>query len=139
MKNLIKPIKSKIDIEAIERYLYKHSRRNHLIWILGVELGLLVSEILNLNIDDVENKDYIKIGTKQHKVNKKIKAVIDNYLISRKKILTPNNALFIGKKHCRLNRSQVYRFLNETCRNLGININISTRTMKKTYRYFNSL
>ena len=33
MKNVVEPIKSKKDIEAVEQYLLKRNRRNHLIFI----------------------------------------------------------------------------------------------------------
>ena len=44
--------------------------------------------------------------------------------------------LFLGKKHKRLDRSQVYRFLNEVCEDLNIKANIGTHTMRKTFGYF---
>lgn len=43
--------------------------------------------------------------------------------------------LFIGKKHCRLDRSQVYRFLNDACKKLGILANVGTHTMRKSFGY----
>ena len=46
MKGLVEPIKKKEDVEAIERYLAKNSKRNQLIWAFGINTGLRVSDIL---------------------------------------------------------------------------------------------
>ena len=61
MKGLVEPIKKKEDVEAIEKYLAQHNKRNQLIWAFGINTGLRVSDILGLNVDDVENKSYIEI------------------------------------------------------------------------------
>ena len=143
MKNLVEPIKDKKDVEAIEQYLSKHSLRNQLIWAFGTNTGLRISDILGLYVDDVRNKQYVEIvekKTKKYKrfpLNDKLKNLIRKYLVIRDKMysLTDDEPLFIGKKHCRLHRSQVYRFINEVCRNLGITVNVGTHTMRKTFGY----
>ena len=61
-------------------------------------------------------KEYLKIRDKQYS-------------------LTNEEPLFIGKKHCRLDRSQVYRFINDVCRDLGISVNVGTHTMRKSFGY----
>ena len=143
MKNLVEPIKDKKEVEAIEQYLSKHSLRNQLIWAFGTNTGLRISDILGLNVDDVRNKQYVEIvekKTKKYKrfpLNDKLKNLIKKYLVIRDKMysLTDDEPLFIGKKHCRLHRSQVYRFINEVCRNLEITVNVGTHTMRKTFGY----
>ena len=89
MKNLVEPIKRKEDVEAIEKYLARHSRRNQLIWAFGTNTGLRVSDILNLNIESVENKSYVEIYEqktgkyKRFPLNKKLKDLIKLYLVER--------------------------------------------------------
>lgn len=144
MKNLVEPIKSKKDIENIEKYLAKHSLRNQLIWVFGTNSGLRISDILALNVEDVRNKQHVEIiekKTKKYKrfpLNNKLRNLIKEYLKIRDKqySLTNDEPLFIGKKHCRLDRSQVYRFINDVCRNLGIVVNVGTHTMRKTFGYW---
>ncbi len=143
MKNLVEPIKSKEDVEAIESYLGKSSLRNQLIWAFGTNTGLRVSDILALNVEDVENKSYIEIHEKKtgkykrFPLNKKLKELIRIYLKKRAKMYCIQNdePLFVGKKHCRLDRSQVYRFINDACEELGITVNVGTHTMRKTFGY----
>lgn len=144
MKNLVEPIKSKKDIDRIEKYLEKHSRRNRLIFAFGVNTGLRVSDILGLNVEDVEGKNYVEIREKKtgkykrFPLNSKLKALIKEYLSverCKKYSLSDTEPLFIGKKHCRLDRSQVYRFLNDACKQLGITANVGTHTMRKSFGY----
>ena len=144
MKNIVEPIKSKKDLERIEGYLEKHSKRNRLIFAFGINTGLRVSDILGLNVEDVEGKSYVEIHEKKtgkykrFPLNAKLKALIKDYLINdrcKSYSLLDKEPLFIGKKHCRLDRSQVYRFLNEACKQLGITANAGTHTMRKSFGY----
>lgn len=91
----------------------------------------------------MENRSYVEIKErktgkyKQFPLNNKLKKIIEEYLPERNKnySLTDEEPLFSGKRHYRLDRSQVYRFLNETCTNLGIFVNVGTHTMRKTFGY----
>lgn len=138
MKNIVEPIKNKKTLSKIENHLALKSKRNQLIWAFGVNSGLRVSDILGLNVEDVKNKTYIEIREKKtgkykkFPLNKKLRNLVKNYL--KKENLT-NGALFIGKKHHRLHRSQVYRFLNEACKTLGVEENIGTHTMRKSFGF----
>ena len=143
MRNLVDPIKDKEQVKAVEEYLKSYSNRNQLIFIFGINTGLRVSDILALDIADVKNRTYVEIREKKtgkykrFPLNEKLKRLIKEYLKEReqKYSIGEGEALFIGKKHCRLNRSQVYRFLNKACEKLGISINVGTHTMRKTFGY----
>lgn len=143
MKNLVEPIKDKSQVKAVEKYLESYSKRNQLIFIFGINTGLRVSDILELDIQDVKNKSYIEIREKKtgkykrFPLNNKLKILIKEYLKEREQMysITEGEPLFIGKKHCRLNRSQVYRFLNDACKEVKLNINVGTHTMRKTFGY----
>lgn len=138
MKNLVEPIKNKKTLCKIEKYLSEKSKRNQLIWAFGINSGLRVSDILGLNVEDVKNKTYIEIREKKTSkykrfpLNNKLRFLIKNYLKTEN---LSEGALFIGKKHCRLHRSQVYRFLNEACNTLGIEENIGTHSMRKSFGF----
>lgn len=144
MKGLVEPIKDRKQLQAVEDYLASYSKRNQLIFVFGINTGLRVSDILGLNIEDVKNKSYVEIREKKtgkykrFPLNNKLKTLIREYLKVREKqySISEDEPLFLGKKHCRLNRSQVYRFLNEACKELGININCGTHTMRKAFGYF---
>lgn len=144
MKNIVEPIKSKKDLERIEEFLSLRNKRNRLIFAFGINTGLRVSDILGLNVEDVEGKSYVEIKEKKtgkykrFPLNAKLKALIKDYLQNERcksYALSENEPLFLGKKHCRLDRSQVYRFLNEACKLLGITANVGTHTMRKSFGY----
>lgn len=144
MKQLVEPIKNKEDVKAVEDYLARQSERNHLIFVFGINSGLRVSDILGLNISDVQDKTYVEIKEKKtgkykrFPLNNKLQRLIKEYLNNTRKdvySVDEDEPLFVGKKHKRLNRSQVYRFLNEACKNVGLDINVGTHTMRKTFGY----
>ena len=144
MKNFVEPIKDKKQVEAVEKYLSEHSKRNQLIWAFGINTGLRVSDILGLNVSDVEGKSYVEIREKKtgkykrFPLNHKLKQLIKEYLPERDKTysILPEEPLFVGKKHCRLDRSQTYRILNKACNAVGVKVNVGTHTMRKTFGYF---
>ena len=143
MKNLVEPIKDREQLKAVEEYLASKSKRNQLIFVFGTNTGLRISDILGLDISDVKNKTYVEIREiktgkyKRFPLNNKLKTLIREYLKEREKqySIGEGEPLFIGKKHHRLNRSQVYRFLNEACEKVELDINVGTHTMRKTFGY----
>lgn len=145
MKNLVEPIRDKNDIEAVERYLAKHSLRNRLIWVFGCNTGLRISDILGLNVVDVKSKQYVEViekktgKYKRFLLNDKLKKLIQEYLLlerSKTYSISDDEPLFVGKKHCRLDRSQVYRFINEACAKIGLKGNYGTHSCRKTFGYY---
>lgn len=145
----VEPIRDKKNIIQIENWLATKSasseylrRRNHLIWVLGISTGLRISDILGLNIDDVQFKD--RIILKEQKTGKRKEIPLSDKIIDLIKKYLPyrlmygqnyTKALFMGKKHCRLHRSQVYRDINEACENICPDVNVGTHTMRKTFGY----
>ena len=57
-----KPIK---DIETInkikEMYIKKNKKRDLLLFLLAINTGLKLNDLLNLNVKDVKEKEYIEI------------------------------------------------------------------------------
>ena len=143
MKNLVEPIKNKKDVEAVEKFLEKHSLRNQLIWVFLCNSGLRVSDVLNLDIANVRNRQYVEIiekktgKYKRFPLNDKLKNLIKKYLVERDKTysITGDEPLFVGKKHCRLDRSQVYRFIKDACAKVGLQGNYGTHSGRKSFGY----
>ena len=138
---IVDPIKSKKDILRIIKYLREKNILYSTIFQFGIYSGLRVSDILALNVSDVLNKKYVEIREKKtHKykkipINNRLEEVINEYLSYRQEMYCQNRALFVSKKGCRLGRSQVYRFINEACKELDIEGDFGTHTMRKTFGY----
>ena len=90
--NLVEAIKNKKDILKIQEILEKESYRNLLLFCVGINSGLRISDILKLNVGDVKNKDYISIiekKTKKYKkfpINIKLKNMFQKYTQDKMKI-----------------------------------------------------
>ena len=63
--NIVEPIRRKKDLKKIESILRKQSLRDLLLFTIGTNCGLRISDILNLDVRDVQNKDYISITEKK--------------------------------------------------------------------------
>lgn len=136
-KHIAEPIKSKKDIKAVEQYLKEHNERDYVLWVLGVNSGLRVSDIVGLNVSDVVDKTHITIIEKKTQkrksfyINDKLKRVLKPFIKDR----DFDAPLFLGRQGKRLNQRQVYRFLIATCQALGIKAKVSTHTMRRTFGY----
>ena len=105
MKHVVEPIRNKNELREVENYLQENSLRNRLIFVLGINTGLHVSDILGLNIDDVNGKKFVEIREKKtckykrFPLNHKLQTLIKEYLITRKKRYSNEDdcPLFIGK------------------------------------------
>ena len=80
----VEPIRNKKDIEKVEKYLAKQSKRDLLLFNIGTNCGLRISDILRLNVGDVRNKAYIQIVEKKtgkfkkFPINAKLKPLIED-------------------------------------------------------------
>ena len=132
MKQNVEPIRSKQQIKQVEEYLSKKNKRNRVLFVLGINSGLRVSDILNLNVSDVRNKTHIEIKEqktgklKKFPINDKLKKLIQEFI----KHKNDKEPLFLSQKQKRLDRSQVYRMLNEACKDVGISINFGSLSMR---------
>ena len=137
MKHLVEPIRDKKQIKAVENYLAQKNPRNRLLFVLGCNSGLRVSDILALDVKDVRNKTHIELNEqktgkiKRFPINNKLKKLINDFIKDKE----DDEPLFLSQKRHRLDRSQVYRMLNETCKALGITANIGTHSMRKSMGY----
>lgn len=137
MNKKAEPIKNRKDIEKIEQYLKLHNKRDYVIWVLGMNSGLRVSDIVGLNVSDVVNKTHITIVEKKTQklksfyINDKLKRILKDFT-KGKNLEEP---LFLGKQGKRLDRSQVYRFIVRACKENGITAHVSTHTMRKSFGY----
>lgn len=137
MKYLVEPIRDKKQIKAVEDYFEQKSIRNKVLFCLGINSGLRVSDILSLNVGDVREKTHIELyekktgKIKKFPINKKLEKLLKDFITNK----PDTSPLFESQKQHRLDRSQVYRALNEACAAAGIEANIGTHTMRKTFGY----
>ena len=149
-----KPIKDKQTIKQIkEIYIKKNKKRDLLLFLLAINTGLKLNDLLNLNVKDVKEKEYLEIKqiniinddnnnkekennknnnktTRKQKINeipinKTIQKLIKEITNKRK----PKEPLFISNFGGRLDRTLVYKTFKEI-------INESTLIKKEEKKYF---
>ncbi|MCD7779739.1 MAG: tyrosine-type recombinase/integrase [Candidatus Gastranaerophilales bacterium] len=134
--NIVYPIKDKSKIALMKKILSKN-QRNLLLFDLGINSGLRVSDILGLDIKDVKNKSYIELREKKTNkfkrfpINLQIQNEISNFITDR----NPDEPLFVSQKGNRLSRVQIYKILNRAAKKAEINVRIGTHSLRKTFGY----
>lgn len=133
----VEPIKNKSEIRKVEKILARQSQRDLLLFTLGINSGLRVSDILALNVGDVRMKNYIQLieqktgKAKKIPINDKLKPMFDNFTKAR----DFDEPLFLTAFQNRLGRVAAYSIIKEACATAGIEAHIGTHTMRKTFGY----
>lgn len=140
----VQPIRDLKQIDTIKKLLRQQNLRDYCLFVLGINSGLRISDLLKLRISDVSEKGKPKdrIRLRESKTNKfkdfpisdNAKSAIKEYLKTR--TIIENEPLFISRKNKGfLLRQQAYRILNDVARLVGIKDKIGTHTLRKTFGY----
>lgn len=57
----VEPIKDKRKIELVKVILKKNDFRDYMLFLMGINSGLRISDILKLKVSDVRGKQYIEV------------------------------------------------------------------------------
>jgi len=147
--NTVEPIRSINKINRIKGNLHKHKNpRDLLMFTMGINTGLRISDILPLKLGDVKDKkgdprDYIYLTEqkthKQRKIvlNSEVKKALQIYFIKSAKYNLDSH-LFTSEKDDRnrpLTKVRAWQLINEWCREVGILERVGTHTLRKTLGY----
>ncbi|MDY2883719.1 MAG: site-specific integrase [Romboutsia timonensis] len=134
---LVQPIRDKEIIDKFKVELLKDGYRNYLLFVIGINTGLRISDILPLKVKDVTGTHIMikekKTGkNKRFKINENLRAEIGKYICT----MQNDEYLFPSRKGDKpITRVQAYRILNKVADKLGIN-EIGTHTLRKTFGYW---
>ncbi len=140
----VQPIRDLKKIETIKKLLKLKNQRDFCLFVLGINSGLRISDLLKLKISDVLENDKIKdrIRLREKKTNKfkdfplsnKTKTALKDYLKTRN--YTENEPLFLSRMNKGfLSRQQAYKIINDVAKEVGIKEKIGTHTLRKTFGY----
>lgn len=138
--NNVDVIKDKKDIEKIKEVLIMGDYRNYFMFIIGINTGLRITQILSLKFSDLidnENNILSKIEFNgiEYKINRCIKDALKVYICTSG-IKNKNTFIFKSKRGDNpIERTQAYRILKSACRDAGVNLNFGTHTLRKTFGY----
>lgn len=123
------------DIGKVRRYLKKHKdKRRYCMFILGINTGLRVGDLVGLKVGDLRNRDYlIVVEQKTEKrrrliINQDIKNILEEYYQNANK----KEYLFPSQKNGHISEIQVWRWFKEIKKECRIKYNIGTHSMRKS-------
>ena len=143
--NNVEPIRDKKKLEKMKVFLHNNNLRDYALFVLGINSGLRVSDLLNLRVKDVftEGKVRDRIALHEKKTGKlkdfpigtTAAKALKEYLAQR----TPadEEVLFPSRNGAGpLSRAQAWRIMNIAARVAGIKGEIGTHSMRKTFGYW---
>lgn len=142
----VEPIKNIKDIAKIKQYLIgKENKRDFMLFVVGINVGLRAGDLLNLRIKDVlqDNKIVDRVTINEEKtdkrrefeLNKSSQYAILLYLDTLKDIDT-NSFLFKSRKgDGALTVESAHKIIKTTLKDLNIKGNYGTHTLRKTFAY----
>lgn len=141
----VQPIRDPKQIEAIKNYLYDWDPKYWMLWILGTNTGLRVSDILKLKVSNVRDTDHVwlneqKTGKDRRLYfNRQMKKTVSDYI--RNQGLSDDDYLIQSQKRRDkpMSREWAYTVLNRAAEACGIDTSkekIGTHTMRKTFGYW---
>jgi len=140
----VEPIKDIGKIMEMKKLLREQSQRDLLLFVLGINTGIRVSDLLSLKVEDVYEggcfKEFLYINDLKYNekkafylnksVNKELKIYFDGHDFEQ------DSYLFKSKKNNQpITRQQAYRIINHAAKEVGIPGKIGTHTLRKTFGY----
>ena len=137
--NIVEPIRDKETIQKMKDYFITHEFRDYLLFILGINTGLRISDLLKLKVSDIRDKFHIVIKEKKTGKEKKfvlnpqVRAELNKFITNK----SDDEYLFSSKrnKSKAIDRSVVYDLLKKAANAVGLETAIGTHTLRKTFGY----
>lgn len=150
---VVQPIRKKTDLESMKRALRKRSLRDYALFVLGVNSGLRISDLLKLRVKDVliqgkrrpQITDRIRLRekktgkTKDFPLNVPARSALGEYI--RTNNPAPEGPLFLSRKRGAngearsISKVQAWKILSDTAVQVGITEKIGTHSLRKTFAY----
>jgi len=136
MKRVI-PIRDKEKIREFKNALKAKSERNYILFMIGTNAGLRVSDILPLRVRDVKG-EYLEVieqktgNIRDIPINDSLRRALDRYIKGKK----DNEYLIKSREggNKPISRWMAYKILREAAEEVGL-ARIGTHSMRKTFGY----
>lgn len=135
--NYVQPIRDPEVIREVKKFLKERSERNYILFLVGINSGLRISDILPLRVRDAK-KPYFNLRETKTKKQKRIdmtpslKREINQYITGKE----DHEFLFTSRKGINkpIGRSMAYKILREAAAHVKLE-DIGTHTLRKTFGY----
>jgi integrase len=106
-----------------------------MMFVVGINTGLRISDLLKLTVGQVSNSHIMIIEQKTGKkkrfpINRHLRELLDEYTIG----MNDDDYLFPSRKGGHIGRVQAYRVMNQAAAAVGLE-DIGTHTLRKTFGY----
>ncbi|MCQ6341321.1 tyrosine-type recombinase/integrase, partial [Bacillus cereus] len=135
--NFVQPIRDPEQIQQIKEYLKEKNARNYILFVMGINTGLRISDILKLKVGDLKGSH---ISMREMKTGKQKRIQITAALKRELRWFTENREddeyLLKSRqgKNRPIGRSMAYKILSGAAAEFGLD-EIGTHTLRKTYGY----
>ena len=142
---LVDPIMNQSDIMRMAEYLYKHNKRDYVLFEIGINLGMRVTDFTSQKVEfyrEACKQEYVDLTpqkTRRFKkrvrlpINKDLKVLIENYI----KNMDDDEWMFPSQKGgTPITRQHIHRIMSNTAKELGVKGNIGCHSLRKTFGYW---
>ena len=137
----VQPIRDAQVISQVKKRLQDRGSKYYIMFVIGLNTGLRVGDILNLRAADISGKSHVTLTEKKtgkykrFLINDQLKKEIERYIESAG--LTGDDYIVASRKgkNQPITRIQAYRVLNGVAEELNLP-EIGTHTMRKTFGYW---
>ncbi len=145
----VQPIRDLKKINAMKKVLLagKHGPRNHLMFVLGINSGLRISDLLKLKFEHIltpkqKIRDFLAIREKKtgkykmFPLNKSTAGAIKIYLQTLKNVEMDDYLFKSAKGNNKpISRTHAWKILNSAAKDVGIKERIGSHSLRKTFGY----
>lgn len=135
--NFVQPIRDKNTLKKIADDLKAKNEKYYIMFMIGIYSGLRVSDILKLQVKDIQGKDHIRMREKKtgkyksFPVNPAIRNDIAAYCEGKQ----PTDYVVPGKPESKpVSREYAHRVIHEAGKRYGLD-DLGTHSMRKTFGY----
>ncbi len=140
----VDPIKDVEQINLMKSILRKSSLRDYVFFVLGINTGINVGDLLQLSVADVWDgqhaKQFLRLRDcktgkeKTFYLNDKVREALEEYIVHER--LQQGDYLFKSRKdNLPISRQQAYRIIKKAAIQAGIKGRIGTHSLRKTFGY----
>ncbi len=137
--NKVEPIRDADKVQDVLDALRKKDMRGYVLFMTGIHTGLRISDLLNLKVRDVKDREYISVHEKKtgkerrFTIHKDLKKVYKEYTNGKEDY----EYLFKSRqgKNNPISRMRAYQIIKGVASQVGLE-KIATHSMRKTFGYF---
>lgn len=139
----VEPIRDKEQLADLTNYLKEHNERDYIMWMIGIHIGIRISDILKLKVKDVKQQTHLKIVEQKTAKYKRViippvlRKELARYVVGKKPtdfLICSRQRTKTGKKQA-ISRKTAWLNINKAAKAIGYQERIGTHSMRKTFGY----